>query len=67
MLSLKLFKSEELMTQSGREFHSLIAEGKKENKYTLVLAARYLNLLPITCIHTIVIKCFGCIKTVVYS
>ena len=39
MLSLKLFKSEELMTQSGREFHSLIAEGKKENKYTLVLAA----------------------------
>ena len=39
MLSLKLFKSEELMTQSGREFYSLIAEGKKENKYTLVLAA----------------------------
>ena len=38
MLSLKLFKSEELMTQSGREFHNLITKGKKENKYTLVLA-----------------------------
>ena len=27
------------MTKSGNEFHSLIAEGKKENKYVLLLAA----------------------------
>ena len=31
------------MTTSGKEFHSLIAEGKKENKYVLVLAASWMN------------------------
>ena len=30
------------MTKSGNEFHSLIAEGKKENKYVLLLAASWI-------------------------
>ena len=44
-LYLNKSKVGEFTTKSGREFHSLIAEGKKDDEYAVVLAVSCINLL----------------------